>query len=112
MNSNGNQGEPQDDVIVDRLFADLRKLDQVVQESSSPSVDTWEGIVREQWEITKRKRRWETILFFMVALLLISGGYFVMFSTPWILGAIQVIGLALAIGIWIFESSSHREERL
>jgi ABC-type multidrug transport system fused ATPase/permease subunit len=110
MSLNGNKDDLQNDVV-DRLLEDLRKLDQVVQHSSSPSVETWEGIVKEQWKLTKRKRIGETILFCMVALLLISGGYTFIFSAPWLLAVIQVIGLAVAVGILVFDRSTHREER-
>lgn len=111
MSRKENHDELQNDVV-DRLLADLRKLDQVVQHSSSPSTETWEGIIQEQWKLTKRKRRWETILFCLVALLLISGGFTVMFSAPWILAVFQVIGLAVALGILVFDRSTHKEERL
>lgn len=96
MNHNGQDREFEDELIHE-LLKDLQTLDRVVPEKRGPSAESWELIVKERWRTMTWMKRWEVMLFCLVALLMISGGFLFALSTPVIYGLMQGFGVIAAV---------------
>ncbi|WHX48409.1 DUF5345 family protein [Paenibacillus woosongensis] len=96
MNHNGQDREFEDELIHE-LLKDLQTLDRVVPEKHGPSAESWELVVKERWRMLARMRRWEVLLFCIVALLMVSGGFLFALSTPVIYGLLQGLGVIAAV---------------
>ncbi|MNI50603.1 hypothetical protein D3C73_1052740 [compost metagenome] len=100
MNQNGRDKESEDKLIHE-LLKDLQTLEQVVPEKSGPSVQSWELIVRERWRVTAWVRKWEVVVFCLVAMLMISGGFLFALTIPIFYALMQGIGVIAAIAVAI-----------
>ncbi|MNI13506.1 hypothetical protein D3C76_1552600 [compost metagenome] len=81
-------------------------MDRVASEKNGPSVQSWELIVREHWRKTAWIRRWEVVLFCLVALLMISGGLLFALTIPVLYVLIQGIGVVAAVAVAVVLSVS------
>ncbi|MNN18154.1 hypothetical protein D3C81_1313590 [compost metagenome] len=100
MNHNG-QDKELEDKLIHELLMDLQTLDRVVPEKNGPSVQSWELIVRERWSMTAWLRRWEVVLFCLVALLMISGTFLFALTTPVFYALMQGIGVIAAVAVLV-----------
>ncbi|WP_055105213.1 DUF5345 family protein [Paenibacillus ihumii] len=98
MNHNGQDREPEDELIHE-LLKDLRTLDRVVPEKNGPSAEAWELAVKERWRMMARMKRWEVLLFCLVALLMISGGFLFALATPVMYAMLQGLGVVAAVAV-------------
>ncbi|WP_110931389.1 DUF5345 family protein [Paenibacillus bouchesdurhonensis] len=100
MNHNGQDKELEDELIRD-LLKDLQSLDRVVPEKNGPSVESWELIVKERWRMTAWLRKWEVMLFCLIALLMISGGFLFLLTIPVVYALLQGLGAIAAVAVII-----------
>ncbi|MNO79997.1 hypothetical protein D3C76_711880 [compost metagenome] len=107
MKHNGQDGELEDKLIHE-LLKDLQTVDRIVSDKNGPSVQSWEWIVREHWSLTARIRRWEVVLFCVVALLIISGGFLFALTTPVIYALMQGIGVIAAVVVALALNASRK----
>ncbi|MFD3262019.1 DUF5345 family protein [Paenibacillus lentus] len=107
MNHKGQDRELEDELIHE-LLKDLQTLDRVVPEKSGPSVESWELIVKERWRMMAWVRRWEVLLFCLVALLMISGGFLFALTIPVIFALLQGLGVIAAVAVAVALRPSRR----
>ncbi|MBA9084785.1 hypothetical protein FHR92_001246 [Fontibacillus solani] len=107
MNQNG-QDRESEDKLIGELLKGLQTLDRAVPEKTGPSVQSWELIVRERWRMTAWIRKWEVVLFCLVALLMISGGLLFLLTIPEFYAWIQGLGVIAAIVVAVSVSSSRK----
>ncbi|MNJ48563.1 hypothetical protein D3C77_437590 [compost metagenome] len=76
-------------------------MDRVVPEKNGPSVESWELIVKERWRMTAWLRKWEVMLFCLIALLMISGGFLFLLTIPVVYALLQGLGAIAAVAVII-----------
>ncbi|MNJ47393.1 hypothetical protein D3C77_425510 [compost metagenome] len=100
MNHNGQDREREDELIQE-LLKDLQTLDRVVPEKRGPSAESWEVIVKERWRIISWMRKWEVLLFCLVALLMIGGGFLFLLTIPVMYVLLQGAGVIAAVAVGV-----------
>ncbi|AZK46189.1 DUF5345 family protein [Paenibacillus lentus] len=108
MSHNGQDKELEDELIRE-LLKDLQSLERVVPEKNGPSVESWELIVKERWRMTAWMRKWEVMLFCLVALLMISGGFLFLLTIPVVYALLQGLGVIAAVAVIMALRPARRE---
>lgn len=108
MSHNGQDKELEDELIRE-LLKDLQSLDRIVPEKNGPSVESWELIVKERWRTTAWMRKWEVILFCLVALLMIGGGFLFLLTIPVVYALLQGLGVIAAVAVIMALRPARRE---
>lgn len=98
MNQNG-QDRESEDKLISELLRDLHTLDRVMPDKTGPSAESWALVIRERWRITAWIRKWEVVLFCVIALMMISGVYLFALTIPVFYAWMQGIGFAAAITV-------------